>query len=246
MPNSIARMVAQTASSSVAGIRSFNRLATGWRNWYETPNLNCIALPKYRANCTGTGSSRPRDFRTSARSAAEVSSETIWLTGSPAKRNIENEMIPTAIMTPIAGIARRRVKASMGSFHFFETGGRRCPPDNESPGSAKLPGLGYETFLFLFDHPVGQYRIIGALHNFQFFRNTPGQGLLMQRDIRVILGGDFERFLDQQIALGHIGLDQHLVGQRIHLLVAIAAEIGLAARGFRIVAAAHDVVENVL
>jgi len=42
-----------------------------------------------------------------------VSSETIWLTGSPAKRNIENEMIPTAIMTPIAWIARRRVKASM-------------------------------------------------------------------------------------------------------------------------------------
>ena len=31
----------------------------------------------------------------------------------PAKRNIENEMIPTAIMTPMAWMARRRVKASM-------------------------------------------------------------------------------------------------------------------------------------
>ena len=45
--------------------------------------------------------------------AAEVSCETIWLTGSPANRNIENEIIPTAIMTPMAWIARRRVKASM-------------------------------------------------------------------------------------------------------------------------------------
>jgi hypothetical protein len=28
-------------------------------------------------------------------------------------------MIPTAIMTPMAWIARRRVKASISSFHFF-------------------------------------------------------------------------------------------------------------------------------
>ncbi|MGY4471420.1 hypothetical protein ACVWWK_007129 [Bradyrhizobium sp. LB9.1b] len=41
-------------------------------------------------------------MRTAARSAAGVSSETIWLMGSPAKRNIENAMMPTANMTPIA------------------------------------------------------------------------------------------------------------------------------------------------
>ena len=35
-------------------------------------------------------------------SAAGVSMPTIWFTGSPAKRNIENAMIPTAIMTPMA------------------------------------------------------------------------------------------------------------------------------------------------
>ena len=52
----------------------------------------------------------------------------------------------------------------------------------------------------------------------------------MQRDIAEILGGDFERFLDQQIALGRIRLHQHLVGDFIHLLVAVAAEIGFAAR----------------
>ena len=33
MPNTSARMVAQVASSSVAGRRSFNSFATGCRNW---------------------------------------------------------------------------------------------------------------------------------------------------------------------------------------------------------------------
>ena len=33
-------------------------------------------------------------MRTAARSAADVSIDTIWLTGSPAKRNIENAMMP--------------------------------------------------------------------------------------------------------------------------------------------------------
>jgi hypothetical protein len=47
----------------------------------------------------------------------EAERVTDWLTGSPAKRNIEKAMMPTAIMTPMAWIARRRVKASMRSFH---------------------------------------------------------------------------------------------------------------------------------
>ena len=68
----------------------------------------------------------------------------------------------------------------------------------------------------------------------------------MQRNIGVILGRDFERFLDQQIAFGGVRLDQHLVGDCIQFLVAVAAEIGRAARGLRIVAAAHDVVENIV
>src|SRR3979490_3463462 len=142
MPNTTARIVAQVASSSVAGIRSISKVATGWRNWYETPNLNCAALAKYRDNCTGTGSSRPSDLRTAARSAYDVSSETIWLTGSPAKRNIENEMIPTAIRTPMAWMARRRVKASMLSFHFsfFRYGGPHCRPETKSPREHEATG----------------------------------------------------------------------------------------------------------
>src|ERR1700722_2032755 len=114
----------------------------------------------------GIGSSSPSDFLISARSAAEVSMETIWLTGSPTKRNIENEMIPTAIMTPIAWMARRSVKASICSFHFFFTT-RRTP----------LSGP-----LFLLRGPVEQNLIIGALGYFHFFRNAPCQRLLMHRD----------------------------------------------------------------
>ena len=48
-----------------------------------------------------------------ARSEAEVSRATIWLTGSPAKRNIAKEMIPTARRTPMAWRARRMMKANM-------------------------------------------------------------------------------------------------------------------------------------
>src|SRR5450432_3061230 len=227
MPNTIARIVAQVASSSVAGIRSISRFATGWRNWYDIPKLNRIALPKYRANCNGTGSSRPSDLRIAARSAAEVSSETIWLTGSPANRNIENEMMPTAIMTPIACIARRRVKASMWSFHFLFAAARDIARlKRKVPGARSHRDLWVETALFLFDHPVRHHRIIGALRHLQFFRHAPRQCLLVQRDIREILRRDIECFLDQQIALGHIGLDQHPVGNFILLLVAVAAEIG--------------------
>src|SRR6266404_1853498 len=230
MPNTIARIVAQVASSSVAGIRSISKFATGWRNWYETPNLNCAALPKYRANCTGTGSSRPRDLRIRARSAAGVSSETIWLTGSPAKRNIENAMIPTAIMTPIAWIARRRVKASISSFHFFLDAARAAAsPETTSPGSRYFRDLMPRMLLFLFRRPVEQDLIVRTLGQFHFFRDAPCQRLLVQRDIAVILDHKFEGLLDQLVALGGVGLDQHLVGERIQRFVAITAEIGFAA-----------------
>src|SRR6478672_8528662 len=46
--------------------------------------------------------------------------------------------------------------------------------------------------------------------------------------------------------LGRVGFDQHLVSDRVQLLVAIAAEIGLTARGLRIIAATHDVGENIV
>src|ERR1700732_2723526 len=55
MPNTIASIVAQVANSSVAGIRSFNRSATGRRNWeggaeLELRRVGEIAseLPRHR------------------------------------------------------------------------------------------------------------------------------------------------------------------------------------------------------
>ena len=68
----------------------------------------------------------------------------------------------------------------------------------------------------------------------------------MQRDISEFLRSNVERLLDHQIAFGRIRLNQHLGGNFIDLLVAVTAEIGLAAVDFRIVAAAHDVVKNVM
>jgi hypothetical protein len=53
--------------------------------------------------------------------------------------------------------------------------------------------------------------------------------------------------LDHLVALGRIGLEQNLVGERIQLLVAVPAEIGFTAVGVLFVApAAHDVVQHVV
>jgi hypothetical protein len=51
-------------------------------------------------------------------------------------------MTPTAIMTPMAWIARRRVKASMNSFHcsLAAGGGRRGRLEKKSPGSSQAAG----------------------------------------------------------------------------------------------------------
>src|SRR5579864_3830423 len=172
------------------------------------------------------GSSSPSDLRIASRSAADVSMETIWLTGSPTKRNIEKAIIPTAIMTAMAWMARRSVKASIS----FPTS--LCRPRGS---------------LFLFGRPVEQDLVVRALGQLHPFRNAPRQRLLVQGDIAVILDADFESLLDHLIALGGVGLDQNLVGERIQFLVAIAAEIGFAARGIvGIVAATQNVEEHVV
>src|SRR6476661_10714547 len=172
------------------------------------------------------GSSRPSDLRISARCAAEVSSDTIWFTGSPAKRNIENEMIPTASMTPTAWIARRRVKASMWSFHVSAEATRLAVEARNEKSRKRLPpGLHLcEYLLFLFGRPEEQDLVVRALGQFHFFRHAPRQRLLVQRNVAVVLCHEFVGLLDHLVALGHIGLQQHLVGQRVELLVAIAAE----------------------
>src|SRR5882757_2593564 len=203
---------------------------------------------KYRANCTSTGSLRPSDCRISARWAADVSIETIWFTGSPAKRNIENAMMPTASMTPIAWSTRRRVKASISTFHCFSDLARRCATGKRQVPEAWASGTCFARRSFtLFGGPIEQDLVVRALGQLDLVRDAPGQRLLVQGNVTVFLDDDIVGLLDQLVALGGVGLDQRLVGQRIDLAVAIAAEIGLAAGGIlRIVAAAEDIVQHVV
>src|SRR5580698_10893181 len=115
----------------------------------------------------------------------------------------------------------------------------------------KIPVAGgdrdcYLFALFLFGRPVEPYLIVGALHQFYLFRYAPRQRLLVQRNVGIILDGDFEGLLDQKVPLGGIGLLQHLAGQGVELLVAVAADIVVAAALRRIVAAAHDVFHDIV
>ena len=107
-------MVAQVASSSVAGMRSFRRVGDRLAELIGDAEIELRGVGEVARELHRDRIVKPQ--RLADRGALGVRrcrSTTIWLTGSPAKRNIENEMIPTAIMTPIAWIARRRVKASM-------------------------------------------------------------------------------------------------------------------------------------
>src|ERR1700759_4557069 len=96
----------------------------------------------------------------------------------------------------------------------------------------------FKKTLFLFGRPVEQDLVVGTLGQFHLLGHAPCQRLLVQRNVGVVLDGDLERLLDHLVALGLVGLRQHLVRQRVELLVAPATEIGFATRGLRIVTAA--------
>ena len=70
--------------------------------------------------------------------------------------------------------------------------------------------------------PVQQNLIVGPLRELHFFRDAPGERLLVQRDVGPVLHRDLEGLLDQEIALARIGFHENLVGEFIELLVAIA------------------------
>ena len=98
----------RTASSSVAGMRSASRSRPAGGT--DRRRRNRLAPPCRDSARTAPAPDRRgrATCRICARSAAGVSMETIWFTGSPAKRNIEKAMMPTANMTPMAWNARRR------------------------------------------------------------------------------------------------------------------------------------------
>src|SRR3954451_13064189 len=179
-----------------------------------------------------TGSSRPSDFRIAARSAPDVSIPTIWFTGSPAKRNIENEMIPTAIMTPMAWMARRSVKASICSFHISSAARIIALARNSKSRKPGLGRIGFRDFttcrhLFvLLGRPVEQDLIVRALGQLHLLGHAPGQRLLMQWHVGPVLHRDLPSLLDQQIALRRIEFQENLVRDFVELLVAVTSEIG--------------------
>src|SRR3954470_9274222 len=166
-----------------------------------------------------TGSSRPSDFRIAARSAPDVSIPTIWFTGSPAKRNIENEMIPTAIMTPMAWMARRSVKASICSFHISSVARIIALARNSKSRKPDLESDGFRDFttcrhlLVLLGRPVEQDLVVRTLGQLHLLRDAPGERLLVQRDVGPVLHRDLEGLLDQEIALARIGFHENLVGE---------------------------------
>ena len=101
------------------------------------------------------------------------------------------------------------------------------------PSAQRRPGRSMQerAVASLLHGPLEAHLVVGALRHLHLLRHAPGQRLLVQRDVAVIVDADLEGLLDHLVALGLVRLDQDLVGQLVELRVAVAAEVGVAARG---------------
>src|SRR6185295_9802635 len=178
------------------------------------PKSKRAALATKRANCTATGSLRPSSSRKRKRSSSEVSCPTIWLMGSPTKRNSTNASSATVSMTMAASNNRRIVKANIG--RLVQEGRRGA-------------GTSARRHHLLHLCPVKQNLVVGPLHDVDLLGRTPGQRLLMQRQHAYLLVIDAEGLGDHLVALGGIGLDQDLLPQLLDPLVTVAAVVEEAA-----------------
>src|SRR5215467_8575880 len=174
-----------------------------------------------RTNCTSTESFKPSASRSFSRSSKLVSSPTIWLIGSPTKRNNANAIKATTSMTSTASSARRITKASMGYYPPGE-GGRHS----------------------IFPEPVEQDLIVGPLNNVDLLGDAPDQRLLVQRDVSRILVNHSIGLRDHVVALGLVAFHENLVAQLLDLGIAVIAEIELPTLAL-LVAAAGEVQEHV-
>src|SRR5947209_5935884 len=115
-------------------------------------------------------------------------------------------MIPTAIMTLTAWMARRSVKASICSFHISSGARIIALARNSKSRKPGLGSIGFRDFttcrrLFvLLGRPVQHNHVVRALGQLDFLGNAPCERLLVQRDIGPVLHRDLERLLDQEIA----------------------------------------------
>src|SRR5215510_15488570 len=128
-----------------------------------------------------TGSLRPSSSLSFSRSSSEVSCPTIWLTGSPTKRNSTNASSATVTMTKAASSSRRMANASMSCADDLRWGRARGErPRRRSPR------------LLLHPHPIEEDLVVGALHDIDLLRRAPDQGLLVQRDQPGLVVADAE------------------------------------------------------
>src|SRR5215510_15038954 len=124
------------------------------------PKSKRTALVTKRANCTATGSLRPSSSRKRKRSSSEVSCPTIWLMGSPTKRNSTKASSATVSMTMAASNSRRIVKANIG----------RLLQEGRGAGRTSRHHLH-----LLHLCPVKQNLVVGPLHDVDLLRHAPGQ-----------------------------------------------------------------------
>ena len=140
-----------------------------------------------------------------------VSWPTIWLTGSPTKRNSMKAISATVSMTTTAWNSAAEDEGEHDrSFRLRQW--RNGSIDGAD--AAWASGTGSPTSLQSFViAPVEQDRVVGALHHLDLLGHAPGQRLLVQRDVAGLVVADLEGLRDQLVALGVVGLDQDLVGR---------------------------------
>src|SRR5436190_2911768 len=202
------------------------------------PKSNWAALVRKRANCTGIGSLSPSSSRRRKRSSSEVSCPTIWLTGSPTKRNSVKAMRATVTMTMAASKSRRMANASI---YACLNPWRTVAAEDRRRG-ARPRGVWTSTLLHL--HPVEQDLIIGALHHLYLLGDAPDQRLLMQRDDPGLLVVDAEGLGDQLVTLLGVRIHQDQLVELGDPGIAVAAEVEGAAFAVGI-PAADDVLDHV-
>src|SRR5204863_1262978 len=203
------------------------------------PKSNWAALVRKRANCTGIGSLSPSSSRRRKRSSSEVSCPTIWLTGSPTKRNSVKAMRATVTMTMAASKSRRMANASIDP---CLNPWRTVAAGEDRRRGARPRGVRTATLLHL--HPVEQDLVIGALHHLYLLGDAPDQRLLMQRDDPGLLVVDAEGLGDQLVTLLGVRLHQDQLVELGDPGIAVAAEVEGTAFAVGI-PAADDVLDHV-
>src|SRR5215204_2548452 len=68
----------------------------------------------------------------------------------------------------------------------------------------------------VFPVPVEQDLVVRPLHHLDLLRDAPHQRLLVQRNVRDVLMLDTVGLRDHIVALLGVGLDQDLLGERVH------------------------------